>query len=205
MLAHADETDNSHAPSRTHPGCAVVPAALAIAEHTHASGEKFLRAVVLGYDICARVNLALGADAAGGGLPQHPQHRRRVRRRRRRRSAASSSTPRRFATCSHIARSRPRALPATCAIVDHIEKAFDFGGMPARNGVAAATMVAHGFTGVDDVFSGERNFFDAYGGDPDPAQLADALGERFEILGDQHQEMVGRFARAGRARCARRI
>ena len=42
---------------------------------------------------------------------------------------------------------------------DHIEKAFDFGGMPARNGITAATMVAAGFTGVDDVFSGERNFF----------------------------------------------
>ena len=32
MLAHADETDDSHAPSRNHPGCAVVPAALAAAE-----------------------------------------------------------------------------------------------------------------------------------------------------------------------------
>ena len=46
---------------------------------------------------------------------------------------------------------------------EHIEKAFDFGGMPARNGVTAATMVAQGFSGVDDVFSGERNFFVAHG------------------------------------------
>ena len=29
MLAHSDETDDSHAPSQSHPGCAVVPAALA--------------------------------------------------------------------------------------------------------------------------------------------------------------------------------
>src|SRR5215471_5613919 len=29
MLAHADETDDSHAPSLTHPGCGIVPAALA--------------------------------------------------------------------------------------------------------------------------------------------------------------------------------
>ena len=47
---------------------------------------------------------------------------------------------------------------------EHVEKAFDFGGMPARNGVTAALMAAAGFTGVDDVFSGERNFFDAYAG-----------------------------------------
>jgi 2-methylcitrate dehydratase PrpD len=66
---------------------------------------------------------------------------------------------------------------------DHIEKSFDFGGMPARNGVTAATMVAAGFTGVDDVLSGERNFFQAYAARPDPAKLADGLGERFEILG----------------------
>ncbi len=48
MLAHADETDDSHAPSRNHPGCAVIPAALAMAEHRHASGEALLRAIGLG-------------------------------------------------------------------------------------------------------------------------------------------------------------
>ena len=31
---------------------------------------------------------------------------------------------------------------------EHIEKAFDFSGMGARNGVAAATMIQAGFTGV---------------------------------------------------------
>src|SRR5205807_8875608 len=60
--------------------------------------------------------------------------------------------------------------------------AFDSGDMRARNGVSAATMVAHGFTGVDDVFAGERNFFVAYGGRPDPAVLAGGLGATYEIL-----------------------
>src|SRR3954447_3906388 len=63
MLAHADETDDSHAPSRTHPGCAVIPAALAVGERNQVSGASFLRAVVLGYDVAARLNYALGADA----------------------------------------------------------------------------------------------------------------------------------------------
>jgi len=65
---------------------------------------------------------------------------------------------------------------------EHVEKAFDFGGMPARNGVAAATMVAHGFTGVDDVFAGERNFFVAYGRKPDPDVLTRGLGATYEIV-----------------------
>src|SRR5438309_390946 len=33
MLAHSDETDDSHAASHSHPGCAVIPAALATAEN----------------------------------------------------------------------------------------------------------------------------------------------------------------------------
>jgi 2-methylcitrate dehydratase PrpD len=181
MLAHADETDDSHAPSRTHPGCAVIPAALAIAERIHAPGDKFLRAVVLGYDVCARLNYALGpeafaaasrsthsfggvfgAGAAAGALL----------------GLDALQVRHLFSFCAQ------QASGVGCNVrdQDHIEKAFDFGGMPARNGVAAATMVAHGFTGVDDVFSGERNFFDAYAAAPDPSKLAEALGERFEIL-----------------------
>ena len=66
---------------------------------------------------------------------------------------------------------------------DHIEKAFDFGGMPARNGMTAATMAAAGFTGVEDVFSGERNFLQAYAPEPDAGALSRDLGEKFEILG----------------------
>jgi 2-methylcitrate dehydratase PrpD len=66
---------------------------------------------------------------------------------------------------------------------EHVEKAFDFGGMPARNGVTAAAMVAAGFSGVDDVFSGERNFFEAYAPSAEPERLSEQLGARFEIMG----------------------
>jgi len=181
MLAHADETDDSHAPSRTHPGCAVIPAALAAAESMHASGRDFLRAIVLGYDIAARINFALdpealaasrrsthsfggcfGAGAAAGALLGFDE--RQVRHL--------------LSLCAQ------QASGVGCHVRDpeHVEKAFDFGGMPARNGVAAATMVAAGMSGVDDVFSGERNFLDAYAVNPDPEQLSGGLGERFEIL-----------------------
>jgi 2-methylcitrate dehydratase PrpD len=63
MLAHADETDDSHAPSLTHPGCGIVPAALAMAEREGASGTTLLRAVALGYDIGTRLSIALGGYA----------------------------------------------------------------------------------------------------------------------------------------------
>jgi 2-methylcitrate dehydratase PrpD len=68
---------------------------------------------------------------------------------------------------------------------DHIEKAFDFGGMPARNGVTAATFVRHGFTATDDMFAGPRNFFQAYthaGRAANPTELARELGETYEVM-----------------------
>jgi 2-methylcitrate dehydratase PrpD len=181
MLAHADETDDSHAESRTHPGCAVIPAALSIAERVHATGEQFVRAVVLGYDVCTRVSEALGAEGFAaaarsthsvGGIFGAG-------------AAAAALLAFDAAQVRHLlSYCAQQASGVGCNVrdTDHVEKAFDFGGMPARNGVAAATMVAHGFTGVDDVFSGERNFFEAYGVQAVPARLAADLGERFEIL-----------------------
>jgi 2-methylcitrate dehydratase PrpD len=181
MLAHADETDDSHAPSRTHPGCAVVPAALAIAECMHASGEAFLRAVVLGYDVCARVNLALGPDALA--MAAHATH--SIGGTFGAGAAAGALLGLDAGQVRHLlSYCAQQASGVACNVRDseHVEKAFDFGGMPARNGVTAASMVASGFTGVDDVFSGERNYLEAYSAAPNPSQLAEALGKRYEIL-----------------------
>ena len=181
MLAHADETDDSHKASRSHLGCGVVPAALAMAEREAAPGPALLRAVVLGYDIGARISFALdthrfysaghsthtfaplfGAAAAAGALARlGPDQMRWM-----------------------LSYTAQQASGVNCwqRDLDHIEKAFDFGGMAGRNGVTAATMVQAGFTGVDDVFTGPRNFFFAYSQNAQPEKLIEELGERYEIL-----------------------
>src|SRR5512132_3411605 len=58
-IGHADETDDTLAPGPWHPGCNVVPAALALGEQFGASGAGLVRAVVLGYDIGTRVMAAI--------------------------------------------------------------------------------------------------------------------------------------------------
>src|ERR671936_588111 len=58
VLAHADETDDSW-PSGWHPGCNVMPSALAAGEQFGISGMHFVRAVTLGYDVGARMLMAL--------------------------------------------------------------------------------------------------------------------------------------------------
>jgi len=181
MLGHADETDDSHAPSLCHPGCAIVPAALAMAEREDRNGTAFLRAVALGYDVGTRLNMALHAyDFRDAGHSSHsfgPTFGA---------AAAAGALANLNADESRwlLSYAAQQCSGVSCWMRDeeHIEKAFDFGGMPARNGVAAAAMVAHGFTGVEDAFSGERSFFVAYGRDPRPERLVEGLGEVYEIM-----------------------
>jgi 2-methylcitrate dehydratase PrpD len=56
-----------------------------------------------------------------------------------------------------------------------------FGGIPARNGVMTALLIKLGGTGVDDVFSGPDNFFQAFGPDANTEALLDGLGTRYEV------------------------
>jgi len=63
VLAHSDETDDSHGPSRSHPGVSVVPAAFAAGEQFAITGAHFLRAVTLGYDVGTRITMSMGGPA----------------------------------------------------------------------------------------------------------------------------------------------
>jgi 2-methylcitrate dehydratase PrpD len=65
---------------------------------------------------------------------------------------------------------------------EHIEKAFVFGGMTARSGVTATLLVRAGWTGIEDVFTGPDNFFQAYRPEAKPESVVEALGERYEVI-----------------------
>lgn len=182
MAAHADETDDSHVGGRFHPGCAVIPAALALAETEGRSGADLLRALVLGYDIGARAVMALGvrsADTArfsthtiGGNFGATAA------------AAALAGLDRRGAMHAlSYAVQQTSGVPYWRRDGDHVEKAFDFGGIGARNGTMAAIMVQTGWTGVEGVLTGTPSYLSAFAETPDPDALADGLGTRFEIMG----------------------
>ena len=183
MSAHADETDDSHARSLSHPGCAVVPAALAIAETRRRTGAQLLRAVAAGYDVGTRVVLSLGPpvlDTESSGRSTHAY------------CSLFGATAAAAVLYGLDERGVRHALSyaaqsasgVTSWVRDpnHVEKAFVFAGMPASNGVRAAAMVASGCDGVDDVFSGVPNFLDALSTQVRRDELAAGVGERYEIL-----------------------
>ena len=153
---------------RFHPGCGIVPAALAMAELAGRSGNDLLRAVALGYDVGARLNMALGFAQARYRAATHPQPRHR-------RSAPLRRPPR---CCASIRAQVRHALSYAAQQVsgvrywvrdpEHVEKAFDFGGMGARNGVTAATMVAAGIhRRRRSASAATSNLFTALGDDAD--------------------------------------
>ncbi|WP_445504219.1 MmgE/PrpD family protein [Microvirga sp. G4-2] len=181
MAGHADETDDSHLAGRFHPGCGIIPAALAIAEQQDRSGQDLLRAVALGYDIGARTTMALGFSR-----PDTVRHSTHSLGPAFGAAAAAAALFRFDATrVRHVlsyATQQASGVPFWQRDKEHVEKAFDFGGMGARNGVAAATMVAAGFSAVDDPFSGKHNLFTAFGEKPNPSRLTEGLGSHFEIM-----------------------
>jgi 2-methylcitrate dehydratase PrpD len=181
MLAHSDETDDSHAPSHSHPGCAVVPAALAAGERFGIDGARLVRAVALGYDVGPRVTATLG------GLPfqiktHHSAH--SIAGTFGAAAAAGSAaglSAQQMRWALDYAAQQASGVAAWQRDEDHIEKALVFGGFPARNGVSAALIIQLGGTGVADIFSGDDNFLVTFAPGADPGQLIDKLGERFEV------------------------
>lgn len=181
IMAHADETDDSHAPSLTHPGCSIVPAALAMAEKYNRSGRDLLRAIVLGYDIGTRLASALG----GGTFLDHYDHS----------SHAFGGTFGSTAAAAALAGLDVRhtewalayavqlasGIPCWLRDPDHIEKAFMFGGMPAQSGVQAVAMAAAGFTGSAEPLEGKPGLFSAFPDKSNPERLLEELGVRFEV------------------------
>jgi 2-methylcitrate dehydratase PrpD len=180
MFGHADETDDFEPVTKAHPGCAVVPAALAMAEREGRSGEDLLRAVALGYDVCCRFLMALGPELVRGGH---------------RSAEGTSSTMGCAAAAASLAGLDETGMRYAISYAaqqvsgiwswvrdsEHVEKAFDFAGMGARNGVTAAIMVQTGFSGVWDVLEGEHNVLEALSPAPKPSEMVKDLGERFFV------------------------
>jgi 2-methylcitrate dehydratase PrpD len=180
MCAHSDETDDFEPITKAHPGSCTIPAALAIAEKEGRSGEEFVRAVALGYDLTCRLLMALGPD--------------HVRATHRSAEGTSSSFGALGAAAS-LARLDEQGMRFAISYAaqqvsglwswvkdeDHIEKAFDFSGMGARNGVMAVTMVQSGMTGVADVLDGTHNLLIALSREPKPEAMVEDLGKRFWV------------------------
>jgi len=185
LTAHGAEINDFCPSAFVQPGPPIVATVMGIGETLAASGEQLLRAVIVGYEISCRLPKALGIrNLQDFGLSSHgvgPTFG----------SAAAAASILKipqdkigemFAYCVQQASGSYEWLRD----VDHLEKAFLFGGMPARNGAYAALLVHHGFTGVRDPFEGNPGWlvscmFLGPESDLDMQRLVHKLGEEFEL------------------------
>jgi len=185
MTVHAAEINDFCPSAFTQPGASIVPVTLCLGAVRNVTGEALLRAVVAGYEIACRLPKALGiANLREAVLANHS-----VGPLFGSASAAASllGLPRDrllhvFSYCVQQASGSWQWLRD----IEHVEKAFVFGGMPARRGAECALMVEAGFTGIGDPFQGDPGWlnssvFTADGSDFAPDYLTEKLGERFEL------------------------
>ena len=180
VMAHADETDDTHFPTVTHPGSIVVPSALAIAEKERRSGKEFITAVVLGYDVLCRISKALdrkwmqercihaGSISAGFG-------------------AAAAAARLLKLPAQKVRYALAFAGTQACGLTtwrddpEHIDKALCHSGIPARNGVSAALWARGGMTATEQIFEGPNNLLNAFAETSHPEEIVRDLGSRYEI------------------------
>src|SRR6266550_3147195 len=164
-----------------------VAAALAAGEQFGISGKHFLRAVTLGYDIGTRVTMSMGGP--GYQVATHRSTHGTVAAFAAGAAAgcAAGLEAQQMRLLLDYSAQQTSGIGAWSRDAEHMEKAFLFGGRPAAGGVIAGMLIRAGWTGVDDIFSGPDNFFDALAPrengvvKANPTQLVEKLGERYEI------------------------
>jgi 2-methylcitrate dehydratase PrpD len=186
VTGHAAEINDFSPSAYTQPGPPVLSAALLLGAAHHRSGRALLNAVVTGYELSCRVPKALGIRNLrdGIGLASHS-----VGPTFGAAAAAASILQLREAQVPHLLSYCAQQASGSWQWLlddDHIEKAFVFAGMPARNGLHAAMLVSAGFTGVADCLDVPGGWmmsgmFTHAGSDINRAYLVEALGQRFEL------------------------
>ena len=185
-LAHSLDYDDTHLPSVMHPSAPVIPAALAAAELTGATGAETLSAIAVGLEACVRLGMA-GYDASrkGSTFFEHGQHATSICGALGAAVAAAKLLrlgPDQIAHSLAVAASMGSGLLEANRTGGTVKRIHC--GWAAHAGVSAATLVQHGLTGPDAVLEGRFGFFQAWlHGVFDASAITDGLGSDWLVPG----------------------
>jgi 2-methylcitrate dehydratase PrpD len=174
--SHTVEVDDIFREAIFHPGAPTIAAALAVAQARKASGEDFLRAVIVGYEISTRIGAAMG----------------RAHYRHWHNTGTIGCFGAAAAAAELLGLDQERfahALATVATFTAGLQQAFRMdsmskplhAGRAAEAGVTAALAAAEGVTGSLDVLEGEVGFGRAMGNGPDWEQAVATLGKDFHI------------------------
>jgi len=183
-MAHALDFDDTHLPSVLHPSASVVPAAMAAAELSGATGSQFLDAVTVGVEVTCRLGMA-GYDQHLGNSVffEHGLH-----------ATSITGTIGSAVACAMLLAPRAEVISSAIGIsasmgAGLLEANRTGGtvkrihcGWAAHGGVVAAQAAAAGITGPPTVLEGRFGFLQAYLGDrADLSAVTENLGQEWVI------------------------
>jgi 2-methylcitrate dehydratase PrpD len=177
--AHSLELDDTHQGGSIHLGVSVFSAASAMAESMGASGKEFLTASVAGFEVAARLAMALKpADHYARGF--HP--------------TATCGTFGAAASAARLLHLNERQFLSALGIAgSQSAGSMEFltagawtkrfhPGWAAFSGLHAALLAKEGFFGPTTILEGQGGFLKAYAVNPDPSKITQGLGDDFQIL-----------------------
>jgi 2-methylcitrate dehydratase PrpD len=185
MCAHAAEINDFCPSAYVQPGASIVPVTTTLGATRNLSGAAVLRSMIVGYEIACRLPKALGnRNLNAAVLANHSV-------------GPLFGTAAACASLMGLPADRINHLFSYCVQqasgswqwlrdVEHIEKAFVFGGMPARRGTECALLTESGFTGIGDPFVGDpgwlnSSMFTAVDSDFDAGVLTKNLGKDSQL------------------------
>ena len=179
LYAHGFELDDTHVPSTSHPGCVIVPAALAVIPDCESSGSRFLTAVVAGYEAMARIGAAVAPDHMSRGFHV---------------TATVGTFGAATAACRMMGLREDQTLAALGIAGSFCSGVAEFAndswgdmtkrlhaGQAAANGVIAAQLAASGYRGPRSILEGKQGFLNCFSRSSNPAKLTRGLGRTYEI------------------------
>jgi len=178
-LAHSLDFDDTHAEGSIHASAPILPAALAAAEISQASGADFIAGVIAGYEVQLRLSLALvpklhyergyhptatcgvfGAAAAAARVM----------------GLSAEQIENAFGACGSQAAGSMQFL-----VNGSWNKRFHV-GHAAASGLTSAVLASNGYKGSAEPIEGPAGFLNAYSPAPVIARATEGLGEDWETM-----------------------
>ena len=179
VFAGSIDADDTHVGSMLHPGSIVFSAALAVCGNT--TGAEFLAAVAAGYEAMIRVGLSIQpthfrrgfqSTATCGGFGAAVAAARLL-------FAGEADAPRRIAESIGLVASFSGGLTQFYKSGSTVKRIH--AARSAENGVTAALLARHGFSGPTDIIEGENGFARAYADAFIPQVITEGLGKAYRI------------------------
>ncbi|MBI2858558.1 MAG: MmgE/PrpD family protein [Chloroflexi bacterium] len=178
-FGHGFELDDTYLPGNLHPGCIVVPSALAVGEKEKIDGARFLASVIAGYEAMGRIGRSAAPSLTGRGF--HP-------------TAVVGPFAAAAVTGTILAFDSRTMLNAISIAGSHSSGITEHtltggsvkrihGGIAALGGIRSALLAQAGLDGPPTVLEGNKGFWHAFCDEHHPNKLISNLGTEFIVAG----------------------